>query len=77
MPTPPGPTTDCDETLTALALDCLDLTSSITDLLHRLTEVDCSAPDEAEQQKRVNCTKALWARDALTTISHRLTYGPY
>lgn len=55
------------ETLQALTVEVANLASDLASYAHSLSDVDTAAP-EPEMVRRVNTTKALWARDALTSI---------
>lgn len=69
------PISGTHETLNALALECLDITSDISEYVHLLSNSSLEVGAEAEQERLVNCTRALWVRDALISIRNQLAHG--
>lgn len=69
------PISGTSETLNALALECLDLTSEISEYVHLLSNPSFGDGAEAEQHQLANCTRALWIRDALISIRNQIADG--
>ena len=69
------PISGTHETLSALALECLNLSGEISEYVHLLSNPPLEVGVEAEQHRLANCTRALWARDALISIRNQLAHG--
>jgi hypothetical protein len=65
------------ETVTGLALECINLMHSLEEWLHAnsdLSVIDEAASEDAELLRKAACTKILWTRDTLTSIHNRITH---